>query len=391
MKYLFSLLFFTLSACTLKVAPKTAEKISEIEAKSSIHQTAIQWGEDREALHLIRVLEDTDQGYRLNYPLTFPPEIPDELTLLLPSDFTLAKKKIRARIQEVKSEDLLGPSIILEVKIDGNSFQVRGLKSAYNELGDRALLKIEEQESDGKIFENAIEIPINKLNTKISTRISLPTKQEFKKLLSTSTRLDLVEEITLTNEGAVPVEISVDTLLLGNLYKDFTAYNYQQEHCSCRTWQESWTQTYQIDLRLLPLDEQLSEDFTKSLESDAHILQIPVGESRTIGLFGFGNAIVSFVDNGSQNSNPYTVEVIDGCETPDPNDGRGPKEPKNNYRFARHETPTYGHVPTGVRTHGVGLNRSGFSFDVRNSLSSAEIDPVLGSIGIAGGAMMILE
>lgn len=266
MKYLFCLLFFILSACTLKAAPsKTSEKKSELESTPELHQTSIQWGEDRKAPQLLRVFEDTDQGYTLNFPLTFPIDSPDELTFLLPSDFSLVKERFRARIQEVKSEDLLGPAIILDAKINGNFLQVRGFKSVSNELGDQALLKIEEQALDGRVVGKSIEIPINKLNTKISTSVSLPTKIEFKKLLTTSTRLDLLEEITLKNEGSIPVEISVDTLLSGNLYKDFTAYKYQQEHCACRTWQESWTETYPVDLRLLPFDEQLSDDGLKVL------------------------------------------------------------------------------------------------------------------------------
>lgn len=121
-----------------------------------------------------------------------------------------------------------------------------------------------------------------------------------------------------------------------------------------------------------------------------HKLQIPTGESRIFGVFGSGEKLV-FVDNGSQNSSPYDVQVIDGCDTSDPNDRKGPKEPKDKYRISRSETPTYGYVPTGVKTQGVGLNRGRIQFTVRNSVASLEDDPVTGTVANAEEMRMIFE
>ncbi len=184
--------------------------------------------------------------------------------------------------------------------------------------------------------------------------------------------------VRLRNEGNTRVELKTKSRLGGFLFRDFIEYGYKQHRCKCDTWQRPWQEKYETEFQLLPINQELVEDWTRLVAKEGSLVYLEPKEEAIYGLYGRGERLGSFVDNGIPNSSHKRIEVVVGCETPDPNDKKGPKDM---IKIAS-PTPIYDFVPYGIDVNGVSmhLDSGRISIGVRNGTFDEIDDPATDEI-----------
>lgn len=350
-------------------------------------RTTVSWESAGRKYEIKRLLKGS-KDLTLDREFTLSEEIPDSITLDMGAELLAEKSSVEAtgKITEEQKEKENLPAVILKVEMKGSALQVSGLRSYFgSKKGRRGVLKVNFQKKEKTESLGSISMTLQTLNPMITVSVESvnDSYSRLKKLLSAQARLDLLQIVRLKNEGNTRVELKSKVKMGGYLFRNKVEYGYTQQHCHCDTWQRPGLEQFETEFELLSLNQEIMEDWTKLAANESNSVTLEPKAEAIYGLYGKGDQLVSYVDNGVPNTTHTMVDVIVSCEepdSPDPDGGKG-------HRRRSESIPVKGAVPYGIDVNGVSmhLENGKIMVGIRNATFDEIDDPATSEVQVEVG------
>ena len=145
----------------------------------------------------------------------------------------------------------------------------------------------------------------------------------YKTYLGTGFRLDLLQVIRIKNSSSRPVSTHLPLKLNGTLSSHFTKVDLNQQTCTFSTSSSGWDEQLATDLYLLPLGEEVSNDFmgfiNKQLKTGAWEMGLQAGEEKLIGIYAQGPRVPEVTTGTYARPTLQGTQVVTACKSRCPN------------------------------------------------------------------------
>lgn len=380
MRYLILLLL--VSGCAFKGG--TEETASgAVQAKLIGRSVTLSWQGEAGSASVVRAVEGSG-NYYLNEPVTIPDVAPDSLRITFNSPIISGGKILqepKVFISDATDEKDVSNPVRLKGAMEGSDIEVTGLRTFFSvDKQQKGIVSI--------AFQNAITgeqeatLRLILVSPPISSEFQLLGREAvqekyFWQFSANELRLDLISVVRIRNTGIYRQEYLLPNELKGSMRKDFRRYNAVEHYCKTDLTQEAWTDNYPTRFFLLPLEDSLEEDWIVRISDSERSFYLDPEQEVLLGLYGAGEQLASFVDNGIPGSRHVVKTVIDYCEEPCSSVLLSePRDPPERC-FPRKQIRHYKDVPIGLDTSGArwALEAESIRLRIRNGFLPRSDDP----------------
>lgn len=326
------------------------------------------------------------RNYFLNEPVTIPAIAPDRLRITFNAPI-LGGGKILQEPKVYISDSTDGKGVSNPIRLRGamsdSELEISGLRTFFAvDKQQRGLLQIAFQnavtgEQEATLAVTLVTPPITS-EFKINSR-NMVQEARLARLQANEIRLDLLYVLTIKNTAPQRQEYILPNELKGSIKKDFRRFNLVEHHCNSDSWQDAWTEEYQTRFFIFPLEPDLEEDWVVRMSEGERAFLLDSGEQMTLGIYGSGAQLSSFVESGIPSSTHTSKRAVASCYDPCASvTGRDPDLPPKDPLCKPREIKVYMDFPIGIDTSGArwALEADSIRMQIRNGFLSREDDPV---------------
>jgi hypothetical protein len=295
------LIFLLLTSCAFKKeeAPPPPAPL--------FHGLTITWEADR-PYEAQRHLAEVPGGYEAASPITFSLPVPEKL-YIAGAPFLGENNYLESASATISGKDYSLAASIIEGRIE-----IVGIKALLPDDKDQAVdlvLKARNGRSGALVW--TLTIHFLTLPTPVAVE-AMPVSDFPRQFSAPGVRLDLVRVVRVKNDKARAVTLKFPgRWFKGHLQRSFTTYQLTRHKCRTDVAVSSRTDTYATKFVLLPLYDGLNNEWLKRAFEDGSDFEIPPDGELSVGLFGLGSALASFIDSGVPNVQAPIVEAPASC------------------------------------------------------------------------------
>lgn len=350
LKYL--IISFLIVGCAFKGSETSSpgEASAPVASAQSTNGAEVSW-ENSEGKVAVQRSVFGEKNFSIPDPVTLPPELPDSIKIKF--NKAIANEEVldepRVFITDYSDGTGAAPPLRIKGSLGTDGLIVSGLKVFFpTDQQKKGIVKVVLTEAVTGFTIASFTITL--VTTPRSAEVSIIQRQDFpdlKKLEAPQLRLDLLFALKVTNSNAYRAEFQMPSTLTGNIQKDFSKYDVFQDSCFAETSVKRWTEKYETQFFVLPMDEIGPRNWEPRKSDQKRVIVLGPGESRVVGIFASGSTASSFIDNGCPAQNAAKIRVQLACRTCEdarnsPIQDEGPCS----------DGPMFGDVEEGVETAG---------------------------------------
>ena len=297
---------FLLCGCSFK------ESVPVPTTEPKAETVTVSWQGDKD-YSINRALAKEGVRYFSNVPITLSSPVPQVLAIegSLPLTSSVYVESVSA------SRD--GNSYALAGSYREGRLEITGLRSVLTDEKDQRLdLLLRAKNTDGG-SPWTLELTLLTLPTALSfSALPISDFPAMKKLVSPNLRIDLLRVVKFKNDKKWPVALKTGSRwIIGHLERHYTTYEVIRYACAHAINEHSSTEFHKTEFAFLPLTETLPEKWINILYDGGNGFVVAPGEEITLGLYGYGSGLATYVDQGVPAVVPATTEAVSYCQEKD--------------------------------------------------------------------------